>query len=317
MSIFVYRKKPSTGAQYLSEALDAIRFKARQMSIEQKARRGDVVVCWGEAFPHPAPGVRVLNGTALRNKLEDAEVLRQAGVATIEVSRTRPAPQAAQPAPPDPALALLQEAQRHAEDFTNIPRTVNLRTPVTTQAVNNLITQFRNLQAALATPPPVAPPVVNVTWLPRDLHHVGGNDLLNPEGVAAGYYVKKEEFVQELRIHSFNGKSIRAGMKALRDGFQVVGPGNRTTGPGIASPWIRSWDGGWRIKYDGVTARQKHRDIAHAAVKALGLTFGAVDIGERADGSLCVLEVNRAPGLEGGTIDRYAEAIKEWINAPA
>ena len=34
---------------------------------------------------------------------------------------------------------------------------------------------------------------------------------------------------------------------------------------------------------------------------------------ERADGSLLVLEVNRAPGLEGGTIDAYTDAIRQWI----
>jgi hypothetical protein len=39
-----------------------------------------------------------------------------------------------------------------------------------------------------------------------------------------------------------------------------------------------------------------------------------VDIGVRADGSLLVLEVNRAPGLEGGTITRYADAIRKWQN---
>lgn len=311
MSIFVYRKKPSTGAQYLSEALDAIRFKARTMTIEQKAKRGDVVVCWGETFPNPNPGVRVLNGAPLRNKLEDAEVLRQAGVSTIEVSRTRPAPQAPQPAPPDPALRLMDKVQDLAQDIGGInPQVVNLRSAVTRDALAQFSLTLEQLRAVLATPPPAAAPVVNVTWLPRDLHHVGGNDLLNPDAATVGYYVKKEEFVKEYRIHSFNGKSIRAGIKDLRDGFTFDGMQK-------ASKWIRSWDGGWRIKYDGVSSRQKHRDLAHAAVKALGLTFGAVDIGERADGSLCVLEVNRAPGLEGGTIDKYAEAINEWINAPA
>jgi hypothetical protein len=172
-----------------------------------------------------------------------------------------------------------------------------------------MVRAFTDLYATLRVPPPAAPPVVNVTWLGRALHHVGGNDLLNPDP-NPGYFVKKEAFVKEVRIHSFLGKSIRAGVKGLREGFTTtLGVGGQ-----LASDWVRSWDGGWRIHYDGVSSKKKHRDLAHAAVKALGLDFGAVDIGERADGSVLVLEVNRAPGLAEGTIDVYANAIRGWIN---
>lgn len=147
-------------------------------------------------------------------------------------------------------------------------------------------------------------------WLARSTYHTGGTDLLNPGRKKVGFWTKKEEFVKEIRIHSFGGRSIRAGVKALRKEFSLDG----AKGTQKAHPWVRSWDGGWRIVYDGVTAQQKHRDVAHAAVKALDLHFGAVDIGERADGSLCVLEVNRAPGVEGGTVKRYADAIRGWVN---
>ena len=67
------------------------------------------------------------------------------------------------------------------------------------------------------------------------------------------------------------------------------------------------------ISYDGEVVKQRHRDIAHQAIQALGLQFGAVDIGERADGSLLVLEVNRAAGVEGGTVEAYARAVRRWI----
>jgi len=138
-------------------------------------------------------------------------------------------------------------------------------------------------------------------WLPRVAHHAGGKDLLmSPEH--PDYYVRREEIATEYRCHSFMGRSIRGGRKVHRDGFPNP------------HPWIRSWEAGWRIAYDG-SIRQRHRDIAHRAVRALGLDFGAVDIGERADGSVFVLEVNRAPGIEAGTIEAYARAIKEWANA--
>jgi glutathione synthase/RimK-type ligase-like ATP-grasp enzyme len=56
------------------------------------------------------------------------------------------------------------------------------------------------------------------------------------------------------------------------------------------------------------------REIAAAAVTALGLDFGAVDLAQRPDGTLFVLEVNRAPGVEAGTAVAYAQAIQRWLN---
>jgi hypothetical protein len=149
----------------------------------------------------------------------------------------------------------------------------------------------------------------NGEWVGRTNNHTGGADLLTPT-TAPDYFVKKETFVNEYRIHSFLGRSIRGGRKGLRDGFSLDG----ANGTRRASNWVRSWDGGWKINYDGETVKQKHRDIAHDAVRALGLDFGAVDIGERQDGSLVVLEVNRAPGLEGGTITVYSNAVTNWAN---
>lgn len=137
-------------------------------------------------------------------------------------------------------------------------------------------------------------------WLARTAYHTGGLDLLKPTR-RPDYWVKREELVKEFRVHSFLARSIRAGVKVVRNGVEDP------------HPWIRSWDGGWRISYDGTSVKQKHRDIAHQACKALKLDFGAVDIGEHADGSVIVLEVNRAPGLEGKTIPAYAKAIQGWI----
>jgi glutathione synthase/RimK-type ligase-like ATP-grasp enzyme len=68
------------------------------------------------------------------------------------------------------------------------------------------------------------------------------------------------------------------------------------------------------ISYEGVSPA--HRNLAKKAVESLGLTFGAVDIGRKADNSLIVLEVNRAPGLEGNTINAYANAIVRYLATP-
>ena len=299
--IYIYRRAASTGALTLAEALGGRRYRALQMPIERKVRPNDVVICWGERL-EPIPNVRILNGVPFRNKLQDAQRLREAGVATIEVSMTRPM-LAALPVVPviDPAVAIWEKAQTLANDFTQVQLS---RNQVLIDGIEHMYLTFNALQQALRDPAPTPAAQASLgpdlNWVGRLVHHVGGNDLLNPPP-RPDFWVKKEDIVREFRVHSFKGRSIRAGMKVHR--------------PGIAIPheWIRSWDGGWRISYDGASVRQRHRDIAHAAIEALGLDFGAVDIAERRDGNVFVLEVNRAPGLEGGTITVYANAIRAWL----
>lgn len=146
-------------------------------------------------------------------------------------------------------------------------------------------------------------------YMPRKRDHVGGNDLLADDTIP-DYWVRMDTFTDEFRIHSFAGKSIRAGKKVYRDGFSL----NGANGTIKANPKIRSYDGGWKISYDDFKSTSAMRTIAHKAVAALGLTFGAVDVARRPDGKFVVLEVNRAPGIEGNSIRSYAEVIKRWIN---
>jgi hypothetical protein len=149
-------------------------------------------------------------------------------------------------------------------------------------------------------------------YLIRSLHHQGGSDMLNGT-LHPAYVVKKLEFTTEFRVHSFNGKSIRAGQKVLREGFTALGPGEVwRPGSGKAHPWVRSYDSGWKVSYDGFESTTAHRTLAHKAVKALGLVFGAVDLGKTPQGNLVVIEVNTAPGIEGGSIASYARAITKW-----
>jgi len=128
-------------------------------------------------------------------------------------------------------------------------------------------------------------------FIGRSLNHQGGRDLVNNSG--RDYYTKKVDFAKEVRIHICNGRSIRAGLKV----------------PAVdqkAHPWIRSYDSGWRINYSYAKhISNSHRDLAKAAIKALGLDFGAVDIGVTKADKGVVLEVNTAPGVEGGTLVAY------------
>jgi hypothetical protein len=302
--IYVYRREASTGARELADAINGLRYRGTRIPIERKARRGDTIVCWGESLPN-IEGIRILNGGPLRSKFQDARRLREAGVSTIEVRDTAPTPQVVAPPAPvtDPALPVYRQAREAAEEFLELGMTRQQVYLDGLQQLQGFITLL-NTTLRSPLPRPVAAPAQTLgVWIPRLNNHVGGNDLLNPPN-APNFWVKKEVFTSEFRVHSFRGKSLRAGIKAPREGVRQ-------------HDWVRSWDGGWRILYDGISSKKKHREIAHAAVEALGLQFGAVDIGERADGTLCVLEVNRAPGLEGGTIEAYARAIQAWVEGRA
>lgn len=136
-------------------------------------------------------------------------------------------------------------------------------------------------------------------WLPRRSNHQGGSDLLHPP-TNPDFWVKKLDFTHEFRVHILNGVSIRSGIKVPRDGYE-------------AHPWIRSYSGGWKLAYGSLCQNaitQKVRNAAKKAVGTLGLDFGAVDIGTLPNGDPVVLEVNRAPGVEGKTAEVYAEKFR-------
>lgn len=154
---------------------------------------------------------------------------------------------------------------------------------------------------------PATPGVPLSGWVPRRDNHQGGSDLLNPQR-GGDHWVKRLSIALEFRVHSFLGKSLRVGEKVLRDGHRG------------ASSWVRSYNGGWRLSYGGAgwsacSNKQGVRDLAHRAVAALGLDFGAVDVGVQDDGTLVVFEVNTAPGLEDGTTEKYGVAIRQWGTA--
>lgn len=306
--IYVYRAAASQGARDLAENLSRNARKTADLSrVHYGAglRAGDVVICWGEQL-QPVTGVRILNGGPIRTKFQDAITLRQAGVPTIEVSRTRPLAQQ-QPAPSDPFLAQRDRLQGILGSFIN--GAPFQRGPVFRDASEEVVQAIRAVQLANNSPIPQAPPpVLDGQWHGRLNSHVGGADLLRPP-TTPDFFVKKETLTKEIRIHSFLGKSIRAGVKVPRTGFSATGE----NGLAQAHPWIRSYEGGWSIQYDDFKSKEAQRNLAHQAVTALGLQFGAVDIGIKADGSLIVLEVNRAAGLEGGTVTAYASAVDAWL----
>lgn len=81
---------------------------------------------------------------------------------------------------------------------------------------------------------------------------------------------------------------------------------------------IRNRDNGWvfsvnNVRFRDDTQQKEVESAAIAAVKALGLDFGAVDmVVHQHNGQPYVLEINTAPGLESPTlIEKYVQKFKE------
>ena len=114
-------------------------------------------------------------------------------------------------------------------------------------------------------------------------------------------YVKKQD---EYRVHVFDGEVIDVQQKKKR---QLV-PNQDV------NYQIRNSANGWVYCRDALVVPDCVRTAAVAACAALGLDFGAADVGYNCAGqSAVVYEVNTAPGLEGTTLERYNRAIQQLL----
>ena len=301
--LYVFRRTASNGAREVVEALQEAGVNARRLNdlarahFGQGVRNGDHVICWGEAATVPA-GVLTLNNVPVIGKFEEAQRLAAAGVPTITVSRTR---QNTAPLPPVPVDRFPAEAARIQEVVREFVDANWVRGPVFRDAAGLALREINTLLQLNGQAVPVTPPAPVVQWVGRRNNHTGGADLLRPP-TTPDFYVQRLNITEEYRVHSFLGRSIRAGVKRHRPDFR-----------GTRSEWIRSFDAGWFIDYANFESTEQMREMARNACNALGLQFGAVDIGRTATG-LIVLEVNRAPGVEGGTSTAYATNIQRWMN---
>lgn len=108
------------------------------------------------------------------------------------------------------------------------------------------------------------------------------------------YIFKDKEF----RVHVVGGKVIDTQRKIRDPDREVV-------------TWkVRSHQNGFIYARNGIVASEQRDSLAIAACQAIGLDFGAVDIIQDKAGVFYVLEINTAPGLEGQTVERYAEAFR-------
>ena len=123
--------------------------------------------------------------------------------------------------------------------------------------------------------------------------------------VRAPLYVKYKKKRKEFRVHVFKDSVIDICEKRK---FR------RERRPDCFDGFIRNHDNGWVFARDNVQPPADLNELAIGACRAVGLDFGAVDIiwNEREMKSY-LLEVNTAPGLEGTTLKKYAQAVYNWI----
>lgn len=120
-----------------------------------------------------------------------------------------------------------------------------------------------------------------------------GRNVLAGHTFYTRYFKKADEY----RVHVFNNEILDVQRKLRTRGVE-------------AHP-IRNTANGYIFAREGVVLPDGVGAMCIAACRALGLNFGAVDVGyNRHYSRACIFEVNTAPGLEGTTVRRYAEAIR-------
>lgn len=123
------------------------------------------------------------------------------------------------------------------------------------------------------------------------------------ELVDAPLYVQYRKKADEYRVHVWAGSIHDVTQKKLRSGFD----------PDEVDFQVRNYSRGWIYAREDVRLPDAAAQAAVAAVRRLGLYFGAVDIGWNNHYSAAtVYEVNTAPGLYGETtLANYTKRIQD------
>ena len=136
-------------------------------------------------------------------------------------------------------------------------------------------------------------------------HVVGGHGgagivLSTPETIAdAPLYTRLMAPANEYRVHVFMGKVIDYTKKIKRTDDRIVSRAD--------NDYIKNLDAGWEFIRD-VAPRESVKTLALAAIEALGLDFGSVDI-IRHNRVNYFLETGTAPGLSPIGLQAYSNAI--------
>ena len=197
-----------------------------------------------------------------------------------------------------------------------------LNDPNKVAIASNKISGFRVFQEAnIPTPEWTTDRTVAQGWM-NDGHIVLSRTLLNshsgrgivinnPEQsnnlVSAPLYVKYKKKRKEFRVHVFQGKIIDLAEKRR---FRSERRDESFSG------LVRNHGNGWAFCRDNIVEPEGLRTLAIHSVRSLGLHFGACDIIWNEKENKCyTLEVNTAPGLEGTTLSRYANAVADLLSS--
>lgn len=138
-------------------------------------------------------------------------------------------------------------------------------------------------------------------------HSGAGIVLANSEDqlVSAPLYVQYVKKQKEFRVHVAFGEVIDVQEKRKRselpEDFSV-------------NFQVRNHQTGWVYCREDIIEPTGLRDMACLCTASLGLDFGACDLIWNEKRNECyVLEVNTAPGLEGSTVDKYAQVFTEKL----
>lgn len=126
-----------------------------------------------------------------------------------------------------------------------------------------------------------------------------------PDAVRAGLplYVRYVPKIDEYRVHVCFGRVIDVQKKMRRSGVFTGDPDLRNM--------VRNYDNGWVFGRSGIAPPTDVLTQATGAVLAIGLDFGAVDVGWTENiQKATVYEVNTAPGIVGTTLNSYIQALK-------
>lgn len=167
--------------------------------------------------------------------------------------------------------------------------------------------------------------------------------ITNLDNVGFGYIQELIPFRQEYRIHVFNNKVIRCAVKvpthdpsaswkaiykekaeraAIRNNVELNSDTMDILLKAVVKDLtlpdliVKSNKKGWgfsRVTVDNVN--QNLTAMAKKAVAAIGLDFGAVDCALDYDEEPWIIEVNTGPGLQGGTLTSYIDALEAYIHS--
>lgn len=157
----------------------------------------------------------------------------------------------------------------------------------------------------------------NLAVLGRRDTHTQGRDIVphrdrkNKRWRSRDYWTVYMPLASEYRVHVFDGATLLIGQKV----FEGEEP--------VPEPVIRSRRLGWHLRYlqknQTLTSEQRStaKELSESAVAALGMLWGAVDLGLTENGEWVVLEVNAAPALlNERTLAAYVKAITKWATSP-